>query len=99
MSFDFDPFQPRHEPARTLYDAFQTEARLRKTRELNEWLRLEPLAVLEAARVYAAGNGLRAPLLDEVLAAERYARGSVDYGSKWAIQVARLMTPKVPDPG
>ncbi len=88
-----DPFRPLREPARTLYDTFQAEAKLRKSRSLEDWVRLEPIAVWNAAIRYAAEFGLRSPTMEEVLAAERYARGSADYGSKWANVVAAKMLP------
>ncbi len=87
----YDPFEPRHEPARTLYLAFQNEARLRKGRSVEEWIRAERDAVFNAARVYAESNGMRVPTLADVEAAERYAMGSADYGLKWSLGVERAM--------
>lgn len=88
-----DPFQPSHEPARTLYEAFQQEARLRKSRPIAQWVEAERNAVFKAACDYARAHGLRAPTLEEVRAAEMYAMGSVDYGAKWAYGVERAMVP------
>lgn len=88
-----DPFRPHSEPAMSLYDAFQAEARKRKGRSVEEWIKAEREAVWRAARDQAEMLGLRCPLMSEVEAAERYAMGSVDYGSKWAHGVARVMKP------
>lgn len=46
-----------------------------------------------AACSFAADRGLHVPTMDEVVAAERYARGSADYGSKWALVLAEKITP------
>ena len=88
-----DPFEPTREPARTLYLTFQEEARHRKGRSIEEWVKAERLAVWSAANLYAQRNGLQSPTLEQVEAAERYAMGSVDYGAKWAWGVERLMVP------
>lgn len=93
MTTEHDFFRPRHAPASVLYDAFQDEAKLRKGRDVEEWIRLELEAVHRAACTYAAEQGLHAPSLEQVAAAERYARGSADYGSKWALVLAEKMTP------
>lgn len=82
------PFRPQHEPARTFYDTFQTEATKRAQRTLAEWCEAELLAVHEAACRYAAHHGLAAPTLEQVARAEVSARGHTDYGSKWALGVA-----------
>lgn len=86
-----DPFRPRHEPARTIYDAFQAEAKRRKERTVEEWVRAERDAVWRAARDYAQQHELTIPTMAQVESAERYAMGSVDYGAKWAYQVERHM--------
>lgn len=75
-----------------LYDAFEAEALHRKGRDVEEWIRLELEAVHQAACSYAAEHGLHKPTLEEIATAERIARGSVDYGSKWAFMVAQKMT-------
>jgi hypothetical protein len=86
-----DPFRSRHEPALTLYEAFQREATKRKGRAVDEWVKAEREAVWHAACTYAQQHGLRIPSLAEVASCEHYAMGSVDYGSKWAYQVERMM--------
>lgn len=91
-----DPFEPAREPARTIYLAFQNEARLRKGRTLATWIEAERKAVHAAAGEYARAHGMHAPTLDEVQAAERYAMGSVDYGAKWAFGVERAMRSPAP---
>lgn len=93
MTIDHDFFRPRHAPASVLYDAFQDEAKHRKGREVEEWIRLELEAVHRAACTYAGQHGMHAPSIEQVAAAERYARGSTDYGSKWALVLAEKMTP------
>ena len=91
MSIEYDFFRPRQAPASVLYDAFQAEALHRKRRDVEEWIRLELEAVHRAACSYAAEHGLKPPPMEEVAVAERIARGSADYGSKWAILVAEKM--------
>ena len=84
-----DPFQPRHEPARTIYDAFQDEATKRPGRK--DWVKAERERVWSVARDYAQQHGLPVPTLAEVERAEQSACGHVDYGSKWAYGVAELL--------
>ena len=86
-----DIFEPRHEPARSIYRAFQTEATKRKGRSIDEWLAAERDAVFREATHQAQRLGLRVPTMDEVVSAERYAAGSVDYGAKWAYCVVEAM--------
>lgn len=92
-SHEYDFFRPRAAPASVLYDAFQAEALHRKGRDVEEWIKLELEAVHRAACSYAAEHGLHPPTMEEVVAAERYARGSADYGSKWAVVLAEKMRP------
>jgi hypothetical protein len=87
----YDPFEPRSEPARSLYRAFQAEAMNRNARTLEEWIAGERAAVHQEAVEQAGKLGLRAPSPEEVAAAARYARGSIDYGAKWAHQVVAAM--------
>jgi hypothetical protein len=84
MTLYRDFFEPRTEPARSIYLAFQAEAKLRKSRSVNEWIEAERRVVHQAAIHQAELLGLREPTLEDVEAAERTARGHVDYGSKWA---------------
>ena len=86
-----DIFRPRTEPARTLYDAFLAEAKHRAGRDFEEWHNAELNAVHDAARKYAEAHGTTAPTFEQVCAADAYASGSADYGSKWAYQVADIM--------
>jgi len=74
-----------------IYDAFQIEAEKRQGRSIEEWQEAERQAVLNAATVAATQMGLRAPTLADVVAAEQYACGSVDYGAKWAYGVVDRM--------
>ena len=89
----YDPFAPSHEPARSLYEAFQAEAKLRKSRPLAVWIEAELDAVHRAACACAARLGWPQPTRAQVEDAERYARGSADYGSKWALVLERSMRP------
>ena len=91
MSIEYDFFRPRQAPASVLYDAFQAEALHRKERDVEEWIRLELGAVHRAACSYAAEHGVVSPSMEEVAAAKRIARGSVDYGAKKARIVAEKM--------
>ncbi|MGH8759371.1 MAG: hypothetical protein ACREVW_07640 [Burkholderiales bacterium] len=86
-----DSFRPRHEPARAIYDAFQAEAAKRKGRPLHEWIAAERHAVWLAAQQAAELHGLYQPTPAEIDSAERYARGSIAYGAKWAYQVVARM--------
>lgn len=86
-----DIFRPTRDPAQSIYDAFQHEATRRKGRTVHEWTTAERNAVFQAAINQAKKLGLRMPSMAEVEAAERYARGSVDYGAKWAYRVVDVM--------
>lgn len=88
-----DVFEPRNEPATSIYLAFQAEAAKRQGRPLQDRLEAERAAVHQECQRQAEIRGLNAPTIDEVAAAERYAMGSIDYGFKWAYQLARIMTP------
>jgi hypothetical protein len=89
MADDF--FRPRHEPARTIYDAFQAEAAKRHGRTVPQWLQAEREAVWSRARDAAQQMGLRVPTMDDVERAERQASGHCDYGAKWAYGVVECM--------
>jgi hypothetical protein len=89
-----DIFEPRHEPAKSIYLAFQTEALKRKERAVDEWIIAERDAVFRECAHQAQIHGLRAPSMEEVAAAERYAMGSTDYGAKWAYQLIGVMKPQ-----
>jgi hypothetical protein len=86
-----DPFRPSSEPARSIYDAFQAEASKRKGRSVDKWVAAELDAVLAASVAAAQRCGLSAPSRDDVVRAELYARGSVDYGAKWAYTLTNRM--------
>lgn len=86
-----DVFRPRHEPARSIYDAFQAEASKRKGRGVDDWMTAERDTVFREAAHQAQKLGLRVPTMDEVIRAERYASGSVDYGAKWAYGIVEAM--------
>lgn len=84
-------FRPVTEPARTIYDAFQAEARRRAGRSVEEWTAAEAGAVWAATRDYAQQNGLAVPTMAQIESAEMLARGHTDYGSKWAHGVSALV--------
>ena len=86
-----DIFQPTVEPARSIYRAFQEEAKNRKGRSVEEWMAAELGAVHRESVHQAQALGLRVPTVDEVKDAERYAMGSADYGAKWAYRVVDAM--------
>lgn len=88
-----DVFRPRMEPHRSIYDAFQAEAAKRKGRSFEEWSSAEISAVYRAALAASCDTKfkLKQPTMDMVRAAEIYARGSADYGLKWACELVRKM--------
>lgn len=88
-----DAFEPRNEPAKSIYLAFQVEAAKRHGRALEEWTEAERTAVHQECRRQAECRGLKVPTIEEVTATERYARGSIDYGATWVYQLVRTMTP------
>ena len=67
------------------------EAQKRKGRDFAEWSKAEANSVWQAARDFAQQNGLRIPLLDEVVQVEKSAMGHCDYGQKWSLYVAEKM--------
>ncbi|MBX8557094.1 hypothetical protein K5D56_21755 [Pseudomonas cichorii] len=86
-----DIFQPRSEPAKSIYEAFQVEAAMRDGRSLDEWQFAERNAVQREATIQAHKLGLHVPTMEQVERAELQAFGSIDYGSKWALGVANVM--------
>lgn len=94
-----DPFRPRQEPQRSIYDAFQAEASKRAGRSFEEWSRAEIEAVHAAAITAARSYNLGEPSREEVVRAERYAQGSIDYGLTWVCKVVdRMRSPLVVTP-
>ena len=86
-----DIFRPHIDPARSIYDAFQSEAAKRKGRSIEEWLEAERNAVLREAIFQAKKMQLNPPTLADVEQAETSAMGHCDYGAKWAYGIAREM--------
>ena len=76
-----DIFRPHSEPAASIYDAFQREAKLRYGRTVEKWIACERDAVHTAATDQAFTLNLHAPTMDEIISAERLAYGHVDYGA------------------
>lgn len=74
-----------------IHVALCQEAQKRKGRDFAEWSQAEAKAVWQAARDFAQQNGLRVPLLDEVVQVEKGAMGHCDYGQKWSLYVAEKM--------
>lgn len=89
-----DIFEPRHEPAKSIYAAFQSEAAKRKERSIEDRLKFELESVFNESRKQANIRGLIAPTFDDVVEAERYARGTIDYAATWTYQVVRIMKPR-----
>lgn len=86
-----DIFQPRAEPAKSIYEAFQLEAAERNGRSLEKWQTAERNVVHREAVIQAQKLGLRVPTMEDVEQAERHAFGSIDYGSKWVSGVVLAM--------
>jgi len=86
-----DFFRPTNQPARTIYDAFQVEAKKRSDVGFDEWVVNERYAVWKAARDKAVEMGLRIPTMKDIESAEQMAMGHCDYGAKWAYGVSDAM--------
>ena len=86
-----DFLRPHTEPARSIYDAFQDEAKKRPGRTFEEWHQAEIRSVFLAAVQQSGYLGLTIPTVDDVISAEHLASGHADYGAKWAIGVADMM--------
>lgn len=86
-----DVFEPRAEPARSIYLAFQREAENRQSRDLEEWITAERNAVFQEGQRLAVLLNLKPPTMEDVKRSEIAALGHVDYGSKWAYGVANAM--------
>ncbi len=91
MQKPFDPFRPRTPAAAAIYDAFQNEAAKRRSSPGLSWVELERTAVHRAACEQARLNGWPEPELQTIEAAERSAKGHIDYGMKWALYVVDSM--------
>jgi hypothetical protein len=88
-----DLFSPHTEPAKTIYNVFQKEAKNRNG-HLEKWILKERIAVWNAAIDYSFQNRLYVPTIEDVEKTEKEALGSADYGSKWAIKLANLIMEK-----
>lgn len=86
-----DVFEPRNEPARSIYMALRNEAAKRRGRTEGEWIAAERQAVFNEACLQAEKLKLRMPTMDDVVRAERIAVGATDYGAKWANGVTEAM--------
>lgn len=91
-----DPFRPCSEPDKAIYDALTSEQTKRKGRAFEVWNKAEINVVYEAAKVAYELAGLPVPTLVDVESAERYARGSIDYGATWVYALKRDMTKRTP---
>lgn len=89
-----DVFIPRHEPARTIYNAFQDEATKRK--DQNDWIEKERQRVWVTARDCVQMYGLKVLTIEEVQRAENLACGHTDYGAKWAYGIVAMMKNEFP---
>jgi len=86
-----DLLRPHTQPAQHIYDAFQVEAAKRSGREFEEWVVAERNVVFRAATEYAKKNSLTVPTMEDVERLENASLGA-DYGAKWSIKLANLMT-------
>lgn len=86
-----DFFEPKTEPARSIYRAFQVEALKRDGRDFERWREAELDAVYQEAVSQAKKLGMRVVAKKDVEDAENYACGSADYGAKWAYRVVDAM--------
>lgn len=89
-----DIFRPKSNQAQAIYDAFQKEASLRAYRKPDEWKSYERYAVLNAARAVAGIEKIASPTIDDVVDAENYAVGHIDFGAKWAYRLLEIMRKK-----
>lgn len=89
-----DPFRPLRDPWRAIYDALMDEARHRKGRDHATSVEAEVQAVFASAKEMAVKHSLNEPTLEQVRAAEVYARGSIDYGLTWVANLLTRMTPR-----
>jgi hypothetical protein len=89
-----DFFRPYEEPSRTIYDAFQREAKKRDDCPVESWILNERMAVFNAALEWCKTKGLKPISIDDVKYAEDKAYGSSDYGSKWAYGIADAISEK-----
>jgi organic hydroperoxide reductase OsmC/OhrA len=87
-------FEPKHEPAKTFYLAFEKEAENRKGKDPEDWILAERSAVYNAALDYATRKNLVPLTMEEIEKAEIYATGSADYGAKWAFKVVQALERK-----
>jgi hypothetical protein len=77
-----DVFERSKEPTGRTYSASREDLAKRNCRDKEERVAAESTARHDACAKAAATYGLPAPLLEQVVAAERCARGSSDYGAK-----------------
>lgn len=89
-----DVFQPRSEPAKSLYRALVAEMAHRKGRTVEEFVNAERAAIHGEAKRQAKALGLREPTDKEVRMAETSAMGHSDYCLKYALHVAQAMRSK-----
>lgn len=87
-----DVFRPHREPARTVYDAFQNEAKKRPLQTSDGWIEAERQVVYQTMCSEAPKFGLPIPTMEEVRQAETYATGHIDYGSKWVYRLLEIMS-------
>lgn len=93
-----DIYEPRTEPARSIYRAIKVEAQDRVHYLQETWLYREADAAYTAATAYAIRQGGYITCMADVLLAEQSARGHTDYASKWARILANRILHKKPKP-
>lgn len=90
-----DPFRPRNQPAKMIYDGILLEAQKRRGTHPDVWVKRERENVWRLARDYAQQKGLSVLTIEDVEKAEMSACGHTDYAAKWAYGVSeRLLAPK-----
>jgi hypothetical protein len=88
-----DIFRPRHDPAKLIYDTFQEEAAKRNHHDI-DFIEKERQAVWKVAVMYALANKKYVPKLKDIIDAENYAIGSIDYGAKLAYKITDIINQK-----
>lgn len=89
-----DVFRPKREPERSIYDAFQREAEKRSGRSVDEFVLAERNAILQEAEKQAAVFGLKVPTADDIIKAESWGMGHIDYAAKLVYKLVDTMRGK-----
>ena len=84
-------FRPRDEPASVIFDAFMIESEKRHGKSVDEWKKKEEEAVWRASKEWAEARRYTYPTLEDVRREVSIAQGHIDFASKWAYGVSRLI--------